>query len=76
MERLHMAMDKTLLTYLVITRKFGVHSVFPVKHDVQHKVRLMADGYLAPEPIESINSGVVFIRRLRMSIFLTELNKL
>ena len=36
----------------------------------------MADGHLAPEPIENIYSGVVSLRNLRLVIFLGKLNNL
>ena len=36
----------------------------------------MADGYLTPEPIENIYSGVVSLRNLRLVIFLGKLNNL
>ena len=45
-----------------------------VKFDGRHKARLVADGYLAPEPIENIYSGVVSLRNLRLEIFLGKLN--
>ena len=38
--------------------------------------RLVADGHLAPEPVENIYSGVVSLRNLRLVIFLGELNNL
>ena len=37
---------------------------------------LVADGHLAPEPIENIYSGVVSLRNLRLVIFLGKLNNL
>ena len=46
------------------------------KLDGRHKVRLVADGSLTPEPVENINSGVVSLRHLRLVIFLGELNNL
>ena len=36
----------------------------------------MADGHLTHEPVENINSGVVFLRNLRLVILLGKLNKL
>ena len=53
-----------------------VHLVFAVKFDGRHKPRLVADGYLIPEPIENIYSGVVSLRNLRLVIFLGKLNNL
>ncbi|KAL7580569.1 hypothetical protein ACA910_003691 [Epithemia clementina (nom. ined.)] len=56
--------------------KIRVHLVFAVKHDGRHKARLVADGHLTPEPVESIYSGVVSLRSLRITIFLGKLNDL
>ena len=36
----------------------------------------MADGSLTPDPVENIYTGVVFLRLLRLVIFLGELNNL
>ena len=57
-------------------QKIRVHLIFAVKHDGRHKARLVAGGYLTPDPIESIYSGVVSIRSLRLVIFLAQLNNL
>ena len=56
--------------------KIKVHLVFAVKFDGRHKARLVADGHLAPEPIENIYSGVLSLRNLRQVIFLGKLNNL
>ena len=55
-------------------QKIRVHIIFAVKHDGRHKARLVAGGHLTPDPIESIYSGVVSIRSLRMVIVLAKLN--
>ena len=57
-------------------QKIRVHLIFAVKHDGRHKARLVAAGHLTPDPIESIYSGVVSIRSLRLVIFLAKLNNL
>ena len=57
-------------------QKIRVHLVFAVKYDGRHKARLVADGHLTPEPVESINSGVVSLRSLKLVIFLGKLNNL
>ena len=57
-------------------QKIRVHLIFAVKHDGRHKARLVAGGHLTPDPIESIYSGVVSIRSLRLAIFLAKLNNL
>ena len=57
-------------------QKIRVHFVYAVKHDDRFKARLVADGHLTKEPVESIYSGVVSLRSLRMVVFLSQLNKL
>ena len=57
-------------------QKIRVHLIFAVKHDGRHKARLVARGHLTPDPIESIYSGVVSVRSLRLVIFLAKLNNL
>mgnify|MGYP006357956311 FL=1 len=57
-------------------RKITVHFVFAVKHDGRHKARLVAGGHLTLVPVDSVYSGVVSLRGLRIVIFLAELNGL
>ena len=57
-------------------QKIRVHFVYAVKHDGRFKARLVADGQLTKEPVESIYSGVVSLRSLRMVVFLSQLNNL
>ena len=57
-------------------QKIRVHFVYAVKHDGRFKARLGADGHLTKEPVESIYSGVVSLRSLRMVVFLSQLNDL
>ena len=57
-------------------QKIRVHFVYAVKHDGRFKARLVADGHLIKEPVESIYSGVVSLRSLRMVVFLSQLNDL
>jgi len=52
------------------------HFVFDIKHDGRHKSRLVAGGHLTDVPLESVYSGVVSLRSLRLVIFLAELNGL
>ena len=40
------------------------------------KARLVADGHLPKEPTETVYSGVVLLRNLRLAMFLAELNNL
>ena len=57
-------------------KKIRVHFVFDVKHDGRHKARLVADGHLTEVPLDSVYSGVVSLKGLRLVVFLAELNKL
>ena len=57
-------------------QKIRVHFVYAVKHDGRFKARLVADEHLTKEPVESIYSGVVSLRSLRMVVFLSQLNNL
>ena len=57
-------------------QKIRVHFVYAVKNDGRFKARLVADGHLTKEPVESIYSGVVSLRSLRMVVFLSQLNNL
>ena len=57
-------------------QKIRVHFVYAVEHDGRFKARLVADGHLTKEPVESIYSGVVSLRSLRMVDFLSQLNDL
>ena len=51
-------------------QKIRVHFVFDVKHCGKFKARLVADGHLTKEPMETVYSGVVSIRILRLAMFL------
>ena len=57
-------------------QKVRVHLIFEVKYVGRHKPRLVAHGYLTPELVESIYSGVVSLRILKLVIFLGKLNNL
>ena len=57
-------------------QKIRVHFVFDGKHCGKFKARLVADGHLTKEPMETVYSGVVSIRNLRLAMFLAELNNL
>ena len=59
-----------------IRKRGAIHFVYAVKHDGRFKARLVADGHLTKEPVESIYSGVVSLRSLRMVVFLSQLNNL
>lgn len=58
-------------------KKIRTHLVFDCKHDGRHKARMAADGRLTDAPLlESVCSGVVSLRGLRIVAFLAELNGL
>ena len=45
-------------------QKIKVHFVFDVKHCRKFKARLVEDGHLTKEPMETVYSGVVSLRNL------------
>ena len=57
-------------------QQIRVHFVFDVKHCGKIKAGLVADGHLTKEPNETVYSGVVSLRNLRLAMFLAELNNL
>ena len=57
-------------------KKISAHFVYDVKHDGRHEARYVADGHKTDIPLESVYSGVVTLRGLRMVVFLAELNGL
>ena len=57
-------------------KKIIVIMVYAVKHDGRHKARLVAGGHLTEVPAESVYSGVVSLRSVRLIAFLAELNGL
>jgi len=57
-------------------RKIRVHLAFDVKHDGQHKSRLIADGHLTEVLLDSVYSGVVLLCGLCLLVFLADLNDL
>ena len=50
--------------------------IHEINLDDRSKERLVTDGHLTKEPVESIYSGVVSLRSLRMVVFLSKLNNL
>ena len=57
-------------------QKIRVHFVYDYKHDGRAKSRLVANGNLTETPTESVYSGVVSLKGLRIITFLAELNGL
>ena len=60
----------------MVYHKIEVHLVFAVKFDGRHKARFVAICHQTPDSIETIYSGVVSLRNLRLVIFLGKLNNL
>ena len=63
---------KILMGYKLIQ----CHFVFDIKHGSWHKAQYIAGGHLTDPPLDSIYSGVVSLRSLRLMIFLAELKGL
>ena len=57
-------------------KKITGRLVFDVKHDGRYKARYVAGGHLTDVPVDSVYSGVVSLRGLRIVAFLSELNDL
>lgn len=57
-------------------KRIKVHLVYDCKHNGRRKAQCVADGHLTDVPVDSVYSGVVSLRGLRMVLFLAELNQL
>ena len=57
-------------------KKINLHLVYAVKFDGRYKSRIVAGGHLTDTPLESVYSGVVSLRGVRLVLFLAELNGL
>jgi hypothetical protein len=57
-------------------QKIRVHFVYAVKHDLRHKARLVAGGHMTEPPKDSVYSGVVSLRSMRLALLIGELNGL
>ena len=57
-------------------KRIRCHMIYDVKHDGRHRARLVAGGHLTDVPLDSIYSGVVSLRGLRLIVFLSVLNGL
>ena len=55
-------------------KKLKIYLVFDVQHDGRHKARMVADGHRTEIPLESVYSGVMSIRSVRLVAFLAERN--
>jgi hypothetical protein len=50
-------------------KKIHTHLVYDCKHDGRHKAWMVADGHLTDIPLESVYSGVISLRGLRIVTF-------
>ena len=57
-------------------KRINVHLIFDVKQTLKRKARLVAGGHMTDPPKDSVYSGVVSLRSLRIITFLAELNGL
>ena len=57
-------------------QRIRVHFVYAVKHDLRHKARLVAGGHLTEPPKDSVYSGVVSLRSMRLALLIGEINGL
>jgi hypothetical protein len=54
-------------------KKIQCHIIYDAKHDGRHKARIVAGGHLTEPNTESVYSGVVLLRGIRLIVFLAEL---
>jgi Reverse transcriptase (RNA-dependent DNA polymerase) len=82
MEMKHLAEYKTFLDQgkdsmvPIGDKKIRCHVVCDIKYDGRHKSRLVAGGHLAEPNIDSVYSGLVSLRGIRLVTFLSQLNKM
>jgi hypothetical protein len=57
-------------------KRINIHCIFDVKHDLRHKARCVAGGHMTQVSKDSVYSGVVSLRSLRIAILAAELNGL
>jgi len=57
-------------------QRINVHFVYAVKHDLRHKARLVAGGHMTEPPKDSVYSGVVSLRSMRLALLVGEINGL
>jgi Reverse transcriptase (RNA-dependent DNA polymerase) len=56
-------------------KKIRCHMIYDVKHDGCHKAHLVAGGHLTDPNTESVYSGAVSLRGIRLVVFLAELSQ-
>jgi hypothetical protein len=57
-------------------QRINVHFVFDVKQSLKYKARLVAGGHMTAPPKDSVYSGVVSLRSIRLSLLAGEVNGL
>jgi hypothetical protein len=57
-------------------KRIRCHMIYDVKHNGRHKARLVAGGHLTDPNAESVYSGEVSLRGIRLVVFLDKLNAL
>ena len=57
-------------------KKIKVHLIYDIKYDIRHKAWCVADRHLTEIRLDSVYSGEVSLRGLRMMISLAEWNQL
>jgi hypothetical protein len=57
-------------------QRINIHFVFDVKHSLKRKARLVAGGHTTAPPKDSVYSGVVSLRSIRLALLAGELNSL
>ena len=67
---------KYTITAPTTHKKISLHFVYAVKHDGRYKSRVVTGGHLTDTTLESVYSGVVSLRGVRLIMFLGELNDL
>ena len=83
-ERLEIWESQSLQSFQSIGKKrpprghkmIPIFFVYDVKEDFRLKARMAAGGHVLPPPLESVCSGVVSLRSIRLICFIAELNGL
>jgi hypothetical protein len=57
-------------------KRIQCHMIYDVKHYGRRKARPVADGHLADSNTETVYSGVISLRGIRLAVFLAKLNAL
>ena len=57
-------------------QRINVHFVYAVKHGLRHKAHLVAGGHMTEPPKDSVYSGIVSLRSMRLPLLIGEINGL